>query len=96
MSEDLKVVLGILTLVLGGLFSMLMRHAGKLGRHQDMISQLQGRFDGVEARTELAVRRVIESHEEREDEKFDILHSKMEEVRVEIAKFGRKHDDTQK
>ena len=87
MSEDVKILIGIITLTFGGLFSMLMRHAGKLGRHQDLISQLQGRFDGVESRTELAVRKVLEGHEDRETVKFQTLHDKMEQVRIEVAKL---------
>lgn len=86
MSEEFKILVSILTLLFASVFAMIMKQVSKTNAHQLMISQLQGRLDGVEARTELAVRKVLESHEEKEDKKFDHILDKLEEVQSSLLR----------
>ena len=81
----IELLIGVIVLVFGGLLTMLMRHSAKLQAHHDLIYQLQGRFDGVEARTELAIRKVLEAHEEREMKKLDAVHSKLNVLLIKVS-----------
>jgi hypothetical protein len=86
---ELDVVIGTFVVICGGLFGMLMRHSARIQAHANLISQLQGRLDGIEARTELAVRKVLEGHEEREMKKFDVVNNKLNKMLVSLATLAK-------
>ncbi len=96
-----KILIGVLVLIFGGLFTMVMRHAAKLAAHQRVLDRISGQLETLPSTAELVVRKIIEGHELREDEKFGVISEKLDYVRGELIglgarKVGRNPDGSRK